>query len=199
MAIPARAEITGLVLAGGRGVRMGGVDKGLVELDGTPLAARVLARLAPQVGALLISANRNLDRYAALGAPVVADLPEYGPYAGPLAGIRAALGVVRTPWLAVVACDTPNIPLVLVERLAAGLAGARASVAVAGGRTHALCCLLDSSLRASLDEALARGERRAAAWLDSVGARRVAFDDAAAFGNFNTAVDLHPAVPRTPL
>jgi molybdopterin-guanine dinucleotide biosynthesis protein A len=194
---PARTEITGLVLAGGRGARMGGLDKGLVKLGGEPLAARVLARLAPQVGALLISANRNLDRYAALGAPVVADSPEHGPYAGPLAGIRAALVAARTPWLAVVPCDTPNIPLVLVERLAAGLDGARASFAVAGGRPHSLCCLLHASLRASLDEALERGERRAAAWLDSVGARAVAFDDAAAFANINAAVDLLQAEPRT--
>ena len=197
MATPARTQITGLVLAGGRGVRMSGVDKGLVEVDGTPLAARVLARLAPQVGALLISANRNLERYAAFGVPVVTDSPKHGPYAGPLAGILAALVAVRTPWLAVVPCDTPNIPLVLVERLAAGLDDARASVAVAGGRTHALCCLLDSSLRASLDEALARGERRVAAWLDSVGARPVAFDDAAAFANINETVDLLAAGPPT--
>ncbi len=197
MAAPTRAEITGLVLAGGRGTRMGGLDKGLVELDGKPLVAHVLARLAPQVGALLISANRNLDRYAALGAPVVTDLPEHGPFAGPLAGIRAALAALRTPWLAVVACDTPNLPLDLVERLAAGLDGARASVAAAGGRTHALCCLLHSTLRASLDAALARGERRVAAWLAGVGARAVEFADAGAFANFNAPADLHTAVLRT--
>lgn len=197
MAAPTRAEITGLVLAGGRGTRMGGLDKGLVELDGKPLVAHVLARLAPQVGALLISANRNLDRYAALGAPVVTDPPEHGPFAGPLAGIRAALAALRTPWLAVVACDTPNLPLDLVERLAAGLDGARASVAAAGGRTHALCCLLHSALRASLDEALARGERRVAAWLAGVGARTVEFADAEAFVNCNAAADLRAAVLRT--
>ncbi|GAB4463880.1 MAG: molybdenum cofactor guanylyltransferase MobA [Burkholderiaceae bacterium] len=197
MAIPARAEITGLVLAGGRGARMGGLDKGLVELDGTPLAARVLERLAPQVGALLISANRNVDRYAALGAPVITDLPGHGPYAGPLAGIQAAFAAMRTPWLAVVPCDTPNLPLVLVERLAAGLDGARASVAVAGGRTHALCCLLHSALRAPLDEALAHGERRVTAWLESVGARTITFDDAAAFVNLNAAADLRAAARRT--
>lgn len=197
MAIPARAEITGLVLAGGRGTRMGGLDKGLVELEGKPLAAHVLARLAPQVGALLISANRNLDRYAALGEPVVTDPPEHGSFAGPLAGIRAALAATRTPWLAVVPCDTPNVPLDLVERLAAGLDGARASVAAAGGRTHGLCCLLHSTLRVSLDEALARGERRVAAWLASVGARTVEFADADAFVNFNASADLHAAVLRT--
>lgn len=197
MATPTRAQITGVVLAGGRGTRMGGLDKGLVEFEGKPLAARVLARLAPQVGALLISANRNLDRYAALGAPVVTDLPDLAPFAGPLAGIRAALAAIRTPWLAVVACDTPNVPLDLVERLAAGLDGARASVAAAGGRTHGLCCLLDSTLRVPLDEALARGERRVAAWLRSVGARTVEFADAEAFVNFNAAADLHAAVLRT--
>lgn len=197
MAIPSRADVTGLVLAGGRGTRMGGLDKGLVELAGKPLAAHVLARLAPQVGALLISANRNLDRYAALGVPVVTDPPEYGSFAGPLAGIRAALAAMRTPWLAVVPCDTPNVPLDLVQRLAAGLDGARASVASAGGRTHGLCCLLNSTLRVSLDEALARGERRVSAWLRSVGARTVGFADADAFVNFNASADLHAAVLRT--
>lgn len=184
------------MLAGGRGTRMGGQDKGLVELEGRPLAAHVLARLAPQVGALLISANRNLDRYAALGAPVVTDLPEHGPFAGPLAGIRAALAAIETPWLAVVPCDAPNIPLDLVHRLAAGLAGARASMAVAGGRAHGLCCLLHASLRGSLDAALARGQRRVASWLASVGAQAVEFADADAFANLNAAVDLHAAVLR---
>lgn len=176
---------------------MGGLDKGLVEFAGKPLAAHVLARLAPQVGALLISANRNLDRYAALGVPVVTDPPEHESFAGPLAGIRAALAAMRTPWLAVVPCDTPNVPLDLVERLAAGLDGARASVAVAGGRTHGLCCLLHSTLRVSLDAALARGERRVAAWLRSVGAQTVEFADADAFVNFNASADLHAAVLRT--
>jgi molybdopterin-guanine dinucleotide biosynthesis protein A len=196
LTIPTRAEITGVVLAGGRGTRMGGQDKGLVELEGRPLAAHVLARLAPQVGALLISANRNLDRYAALGAPVVTDLPEHGPFAGPLAGIRAALAAIETPWLAVVPCDAPNIPLDLVHRLAVGLARARASMAVAGGRAHGLCCLLHASLRGSLDAALARGQRRVASWLASVGAQAVEFADADAFANLNAAVDLHAAVLR---
>ncbi len=172
---------------------MGGLDKGLVEYAGRPLAAHVLARLAPQVGALLISANRNLDRYAALGAPVVTDAPDFGPYAGPLAGVRAALAAMRTPWLAVVPCDTPDVPLNLVERLAAGLDGALASVAAAGGRTHSLCCLLHASLGAPLEAALARGERRVAAWLASVGARIVEFADAAAFANLNAAADLRAA------
>lgn len=175
---------------------MGGLDKGLVEYDGEPLAARVLARLTPQVGALLISANRNLDRYAAFGATVVTDAPEHGPFAGPLAGIRAALAAARTPWLAVVPCDTPHVPLDLVERLAAGLDGARASVAVAGGRVHGLCCLFHSALRGPLDDALARGERRVAAWLQSVGARTVEFGDASAFANLNAPADLHAAVLR---
>lgn len=175
---------------------MGGLDKGLVEFEGEPLVARVLARLAPQVGSLLISANRNLDRYAAFGATVVTDAAEHGPFAGPLAGIRAALAATRTPWLAVVPCDTPNIPLDLVERLAAGLGGARASVAVAGGRTHGLCCLLHSALLGSLDDALARGERRVAAWLDGIGARSVEFGDASAFSNLNASADLQAAVLR---
>jgi molybdopterin-guanine dinucleotide biosynthesis protein A len=194
LAIPTRNEITGLVLAGGRGTRMGGADKGLVDFEGRPLAAHVLERLAPQVGALLVSANRNLDRYAALGAPVVADLPGTEPFAGPLAGIRAAFDAIRTPWLAVVPCDTPKIPPDLVARLAAGLNGAKAAVAVAGGRMQGLCCLVHVELRESLIESLGRGARRVGDWLSSVGARPVEFDDARAFANLNASVDLQAAV-----
>lgn len=194
MAIPTRNDITGLVLAGGRGTRMGGADKGLVEFEGRPLAAHVVERLAPQVGALLISANRNVDRYAALGAPVVTDRPETESFAGPLAGIRAAFDAIHTPWLAVVPCDTPNIPSDLVERLAAGLGDAKAAVAVAGARTHGLCCLVHVSLRDSLIESLGRDERRVGDWLASVGARPVEFADARAFANLNESVDLQAAV-----
>ena len=110
-------DITGLILAGGMGRRMGGADKGLLLLHGRPLAALSLERLRPQVGSLFISANRNLDIYAALGPEV---LPYLLPdYPGPLAGIHAALSRIETPWLATCPCDSPYLPSDLVERLTA--------------------------------------------------------------------------------
>ena len=101
-------DITGMVLAGGRGSRMGGIDKGLQPFQGTPLALHVLQRLQPQVGACMINANRNLDRYADFGVPVHADtLPDY---AGPLAGFVSGLMHCPSPWLLTVPCDSPRLP-----------------------------------------------------------------------------------------
>src|SRR5437660_7712009 len=113
------AQITGIVLAGGQGRRMGGVDKGLVELDGRPLAAHVIARLAPQVSALVINANQNLERYAAFGHPVVPDA--VGGFAGPLAGLHAGMTAATRSCVVTVPCDSPFLPLDLVARLAHAL------------------------------------------------------------------------------
>ena len=116
-----RQDITGLILAGGRGSRMGGVDKGLQNHHGMPLALHALLRLQPQVGAMLINANRNLGAYESMGAPVWPDaLPDYP---GPLAGMLAGLERCTTPYLVTVPCDTPNFPDDLVERLANALEG----------------------------------------------------------------------------
>ena len=104
------SDITGLILAGGRGSRMGGVDKGLQDHLGVPLALHALRRLAPQVGTVMINANRNLDVYASMGVPVWPD--EIPDYAGPLAGMLAGLAHCETPYLATVPCDTPNFPLI---------------------------------------------------------------------------------------
>ena len=116
----ARTDITGVVFAGGQGRRMGGVDKGLVELDGRALVAHVIERLAPQVGELVINANQNRDRYAAFGYPVVADvIPDF---AGPLAGLHAAMAAATTPYVVTSPCDSPFLPADLVARLALALA-----------------------------------------------------------------------------
>ena len=124
----AREDITGLVLAGGRGSRMGGVDKGLQNHHGVPLAMHALLRLAPQVGSTMINANRNLAAYESMGVPVWPDaLPDY---AGPLAGFLAGLERCETPWLVTVPCDSPLFPDDLVARLA-GLEPQPASVAMA--------------------------------------------------------------------
>ena len=121
--------ITGLVLAGGLGRRMGGVDKGLQLLDGRRLVERVIERLAPQVDTLVVNANRNLDAYAGLGYPVVADRIEG--FAGPLAGIHAGLTACATPLLATAPCDAPFLPADLVARLRAALESQPSHIAVA--------------------------------------------------------------------
>jgi molybdenum cofactor guanylyltransferase len=189
-----RAHITGLVLAGGRGSRMGGADKGLQLLQGRPLAQHAIERLRPQVGALSISANRNAGAYAALGVPVRADTVPGQP--GPLAGMLAGLAGCATPWLAVVPCDVPRFPADLVARLAAGLQAAGAELAIAvtleGGqhRAHPVFCLLPATLRDDLAAALARDERRVLQWMRRHRCAEVLFDDAAAFTNANTGEEL---------
>jgi len=159
-----RPAISGVVLAGGRGRRMGGQDKGWVSYRGRPLVEWTIERLAPQVDELFISANRNLDRYAALGHPVLRDpLPDYP---GPLAGILAALRRARHPLLLVVPCDTPAIPLDLAQRLHQALVAADAEIARVhdGRRWQPLHALLRTHLADDLAMALAGGERRLTQW-----------------------------------
>ena len=185
------ATITGVILAGGQGRRMGGADKGLQELGGRPMAAHVLERLAPQVGAVLISANRNLERYAELGCPVLPDTLDG--YAGPLAGLQAALAQATTPLLVTAPCDSPFLPADLVARLHDGLVAQQAELAVAcaDGRAHRAFCLLRRELLPGLDAFLAAGERRVGLWHASLKVAEVDFsDEAAAFGNINTTDEL---------
>ena len=184
-----KAGITGLILAGGRGSRLGGVDKGLVDWRGRPLIAHVMERLRPQVDRILISANRNQQRYAAFG-PVVAD--RTNDFAGPLAGLQAGLAACTTPLLVCVPCDAPGLPLDLVFRLFTALTGNGADIAVAqtvdGLQPTFLLCR--SEIAAKLDAWLTSGRRKVADWLDEVQAAHVAFADAAPFANFNTPEDL---------
>ncbi|HMM54485.1 MAG TPA: molybdenum cofactor guanylyltransferase MobA [Candidatus Desulfobacillus sp.] len=181
--------ITGLILAGGRGRRMGGRDKGLLPFRGRPLAAAVAARLAPQVERLLISANRNLDDYAAFGHAVVQD--RVGGFAGPLAGLEAGLAACGTPLLLAAPCDTPFLPEDLASRLRAALEASTTEIAVARtpAREHPAVCLVRREALAGLSAFLAAGGRRVAEW--QAGLRRAAadFEDEAAFANFNTPED----------
>jgi molybdopterin-guanine dinucleotide biosynthesis protein A len=191
-------DITGLVLAGGRGLRMGGLDKGLQSFNGQPLALRALERLRPQVGRVLINANRHHEAYSAFGAPVVADAS--ADFAGPMAGVLAGLQHCTTPWLLAVPCDAPGFPLDLAARLAAAAAreGAKAAVAQdrdAQGQTRLqpVFCLVHVSLRESLQTWLDGGGRKARSWLESQHAAKEMFDvpgDALAFFNANTLQDL---------
>ena len=135
---PADRRITGVLLAGGQGSRMGGVDKGLVELAGQPMGAHALARLAPQVDELIINANQNLAAWEAFGHPVFGD--DIGGFAGPLAGLHAALKRAQHPFVVTAPCDSPFLPADLVERLATALHAADADPALyqlshSGGRT----------------------------------------------------------------
>jgi molybdopterin-guanine dinucleotide biosynthesis protein A len=198
MPIP-REQITGLLLAGGRGMRMGGLDKGLQTLHGEPLAVHVLRRLAPQAGALLISANRHPDTYAALGAPfgaaIVADtLPGFpGPLAGLLAGLRAS----ATPYLLSAPCDSPWLPADLAARLAHALDGNQADIATAvtvaaNGNTslHPVFALLRTGLADDLTVFLAAGERKVRAWYARHSTVEVVFTDERAFYNANSLQEL---------
>jgi molybdenum cofactor guanylyltransferase len=183
--------ITGVVLAGGQGRRMGGVDKGLQLLDGRPMAAWVLERLRPQVDALLINANQNTETYQAFGHPVVAD--EFTGFAGPLAGLHAALTHAATSLVATAPCDSPFLPTDLVARLHATLQGAGAQIAVArtGDQLHPVFCLCQRAVLPSLDAYLAAGDRKFDRWIATLAAVEVDFDDqAAAFRNINTADEL---------
>ncbi|MGF6445418.1 molybdenum cofactor guanylyltransferase MobA [Paraburkholderia youngii] len=198
MSIP-REQITGLVLAGGRGTRMGGVDKGLQPLHGEALAAHVLRRLAPQTGPLMISANRHPDSYAALGAPyratVVADtLPDFpGPLAGMLAGLRAA----GTAYLLSAPCDSPWLPADLAARLADALDANHADIVTvttidSRGETtlHPVFALMRTAVADDLAAFLAAGERKVRAWYARHKTVEVVFADERAFYNANSLQEL---------
>lgn len=194
------ADITGLILAGGRGSRMGGVDKGLQNFHGMPLALHTLLRLQPQVGALMINANRNLAAYESFGVPVWPDvLPDY---AGPLAGVLTGLERCETRWLVTVPCDTPLFPTDLVKRLAQAAGEQDAEIAMAVGReqdgnlrTQPVFSLLRVELLESLVRFTKGGGRKIDAWTGQHRTVTVPFDaagdDPRAFCNANTLAELH--------
>lgn len=188
------AKITGVLLAGGQGSRMGGVDKGLVELHGRPMAAHVLERLAPQVNEVLINANQNAERYAAFGHEVFPD--QIGGFAGPLAGLHAALSLASHPLVVTAPCDSPFLPEDLVARLKAGLDAAGADLAVARtfDQAHPVFCLCRRALADHLHAFLQGGGRRIDRWYADLDVVEVAFDDEeAAFRNINTRDELAAA------
>jgi molybdopterin-guanine dinucleotide biosynthesis protein A len=197
--IPA-ADITGVILAGGRGSRMGGVDKGLQNFKGAPLALATLMRLMPQVGSVMINANRNLGAYESFGVPVWPDvLPDY---AGPLAGFLTALERCETPWLVTVPCDTPLFPTDLVERLAQAAEAEGAELAMAAAReedgqlrTQPVFSLMRVELLESLVRFTHEGGRKIDKWTALHKTAVVPFDapgdSPRAFFNANTLAELH--------
>ncbi len=213
------SQITGCVLAGGRGTRMGGVDKGLQLFRGQPLALQALQRLAPQVGPLLINANRHADVYARLagplGAQICADaLPDYP---GPLAGFLAGLTHCQTEWLLCVPCDTPLFPADLVARMTQAYQQeqGQADIIIAHGRdteraapgqmpelrAQPVFCLIRASLRDSLHSFITAGGRKIDAWTSQHRSIAAVFDDpedAQAFSNANTLAQLHDLEQASP-
>lgn len=204
-------DITILILAGGRGARMGGVDKGLQLLNGVPLVEHTLARVRDQAGAIAVNANRNLSRYEALGVPVWAD--GLADYAGPLAGFLTGLEHCDTPWMATVPCDSPLLPSDLIARLAQGAGASGSDIAMAAApeaqsdgllknRAQPVFCLLRCSLRDSLNAFTQAGGRKIDAWTAQHKSALVAFDrstdDPLAFFNANTLAELSLLETRAP-
>jgi molybdopterin-guanine dinucleotide biosynthesis protein A len=189
--------ITGVVLAGGLGRRMGGVDKGLKVLRGKPMVEWVIERFRPQVDELLINANQNIEVYSALGHRVIPDA--IGGYAGPLAGLHRGLSEARHDLVATVPCDSPFLPADLVHRLLDALEKNKAELAVArtGDQPHPVFCLCRKSVLDNLASFLESGGRKIDAWYAALRVVEVPFDDVAqAFQNINTQAELS-AVDRT--
>lgn len=197
-------DITGLILAGGRGSRMGGVDKGLQNFNGIPLALHTLMRLGPQVQTVMVNANRNLSAYESFGASVWPDAS--ADFAGPLSGFLVGLERAETPYLLTVPCDTPRLPLDLAERLAAALVRDNADIAMAAApetdehghiqiRTQPVFCLIKIELSESLVKFTHAGGRKIDAWTAQHATVVVPFDapsdDPLAFANVNTLNELH--------
>ena len=184
--------VTGIVLAGGQGRRMGGVDKGLQLLHGKPMVAHVLARLGPQVDELLINANQNLAEYEMLGHRVVPDA--IGGFAGPLAGLHAGLCAASHPLALTAPCDSPFLPLDLFSRLRKALNENELAVARTGDQAHPVFALVRRSVIKNLERFLEGGGRKIDAWYASLKVIEVSFDDEAdAFRNINTREELDKA------
>lgn len=184
-------KITGVILAGGQGRRMGGVDKGLRELRGKAMVKWVLERLVPQVDEVLINANQNPDVYGRFGHRVIAD--QIGGFAGPLAGLHCGLSAASHPLVVTVPCDSPFLPTDLVARLGSAMQAQQAQLTVArtGDQPHPVFCLCRRDVLPHLTQFLAGGGRKIDAWYASLKMAEVAFDDQPdAFSNINTQEEL---------
>lgn len=190
----ARNQITGLVLAGGQGSRLGGQDKGLVKLHGRPMIEHVLTVLSPQVGKVLINANRNIESYAGYGYEVISDA--HTGYQGPLAGIASGLHSATSEYLFCVPCDSPLLLPDLADRLYKACTESSSDIAIPddGNRTHPVFALIRCALRDSLEDFLAGGDRKILRWMSRHQMITVDFSDAAeSFSNINTEDELDSA------
>ncbi|GMR16852.1 MAG: molybdenum cofactor guanylyltransferase MobA [Gammaproteobacteria bacterium] len=185
-------NITAVILAGGQGSRLGGVDKGLLELNKIPLVQHLINRIRPQVAGIIISANRNIKRYADLGFPVYED--EISDFAGPLAGILKALQQCKSEWLLTAPADSPFIPANLAQRLGKNIQNNKIVMAHDGKRLQPTFALIHKSLASSLEDFLQQGERKARVWMQQQPHKIVDFsDEANAFININTEDELKNA------
>lgn len=183
-----RQSITGVILAGGRGTRMGGQDKGLIPLLGKPLYQHILARLQPQVGQVMINANRHKSDYSESQLEVISDLNH--DFSGPLAGMQAALHHAKTDWLLFVPCDVPDFPLNLAEKMFNEKEAQLACYACDAEREHPTFALLHRSLKTQLDDYLARGDRKLMLFMQEIHAKRIIFSsESGHFANLNTPED----------
>jgi len=185
------SSVTGLILAGGKGSRMGGVDKGLQAFRGRRLVDHVYERFAPQVGGIIINANQNQEEYKTFGVRVVSDA--IGGFAGPLAGLHAGLSISKRPFLASVPCDSPFLPADLIERLYQRIdeTGAELAVAKTGEQPHPVFSLMRRTVLDHLADFLKGGGRKIDAWYATLNVVEVAFDDEPeAFSNINTREEL---------
>ena len=185
-----KPSVTGVVLAGGQGRRMGSVDKGLQTLKNKPMIEWVLQRFSPQVNEVLINANRNIDQYARYGHRVITD--EVKDFSGPLAGLHRGLVEAKYELVATVPCDSPFLPNDLISRLRVLLEQQHADIAVAktGAQVHPVFCLCKRSLESHLSKFLAGGGRKIDAWYSTLKLVEVDFDDETAFSNINSLQEL---------
>ena len=195
-------DITAIILAGGRGSRMGDADKGLQHFNGTPLALHALGRVASQVGYCMLNANRNVAAYESFGADFGAAVWPDGSdeFAGPLSGFLVGLEHCKTPYLLTVPCDTPFFPPDLASRLLRGLqnddpaSGADIAMAAQGGHAEPVFCLIKNEMLKGLLAFMQAGGRKIDAWTATQKTVLVHFDepsdDVAAFSNANTLAEL---------
>lgn len=187
-------KITGIILAGGQGRRMGGVNKGLVEFKGRPMVDHAIERLKPQVDELLINANQNVEEYKRLGHTVISDSVQG--FAGPLAGLQSGMLAAHHELVATAPCDSPFLPRDMIARLKNDLmaADAQLAVAVTGSQAQPVFCLCKKDLLPHLTAFLENGGRKIDAWYASLKVAEVDFsDEAEAFMNINTRQELEQA------
>ena len=189
------AQITGLILAGGRAQRMGGIDKGLSPFLGKPLIESAIKRLGNQVGPILINANRNITKYATYGHPVIVD--ETPDFSGPLAGFSAGLKACTSPYLLTVPCDSPLLPADLGIRLATEMTRGDFQLVYASTKeindkiwAQPVFCLMRADLKEPLEIFIKKGDLKIDRWFKELHTSTVVFDDTQAFANINTPEEL---------
>jgi len=184
-------DITGVILAGGQARRMEGQDKGLVLLNNKPMIEYIIEILKPQVGSILINANRNHDKYAEYGFDIVSD--ELSGFHGPLAGMASSLNKIQTPYMLTAPCDSPFIPEDLAQRLITSLETENADISVAhnGERMQPVFCLMKKELLSSMNNFLSQGERKIDKWFNQHTLAIADFSDIPkTFDNLNTLEDI---------